>query len=207
MAAPRNAALDAVRERPGGRSARIRTDVLRATRVELLKSGYPELSHRAVARRAGVDPTTVYRRWPTRSRLVADALLDFAGQTVPIPDTGTLEGDLTDFLRSVVDTLGDLRTWGVFQALAAVSADAEPDIKVVLDEFWTTRFYGAGLMVDRAVGRGEVPVMVDPASVIEALVAPAYFRCLITGAPLDAEFIRRGVRNALAIARNPEPSS
>jgi AcrR family transcriptional regulator len=175
--------------------------VLKATRVELLEGGYLALSHRAVARRAGVDPTTVYRRWPTRSRLVADALLDYAAQAVPVPDTGSLEGDLTAFLEAVVAIVGDPHSLRVIQSLVAVSADAEPDLKQTMGEFWSARLAGAEAMVTRAVRRGELRPSTDAHAVVETLVAPVYFRGLLSGAPLDPEFVRRGVRNALAVAR------
>ena len=90
--------LDTVRERPGGRSARIREAVLEATLESLLNEGYASLSHRVVAKRAGVDPATVYRRWPTRPRLAVDALLDTAQATVPVPDTGDVAKDMRRFL-------------------------------------------------------------------------------------------------------------
>ncbi|WP_173476330.1 TetR/AcrR family transcriptional regulator, partial [Streptomyces sp. 150FB] len=49
--------------RPGGRGARIRTRVLDAVRAHLLAYGYDGLTVDAVAARAGVHRTTVYRRW------------------------------------------------------------------------------------------------------------------------------------------------
>ena len=49
-----------------------------------------------VALRAGVHKTTVYRRWPDRETLVADALTDTVAQGVPSPDTGSFEGDLRE---------------------------------------------------------------------------------------------------------------
>ena len=73
--------LDSVQDRPGGRSERVRSAVLTAAREELLEGGWDSFSHRAIAKRAGVDPATVYRRWPTRPRLAVDALLELAGRS------------------------------------------------------------------------------------------------------------------------------
>lgn len=194
------APLDTVRERPGGRSARIRVLVLDATREELLARGYGALSHRAVAQRAGVDPATVYRRWPTRSRLATDALLEIARNAVPVPDTGNVATDLETFVNAVVAALADPRWLRLFHALSAASAEAEADLAETLRAFWETRFAGAEEMIVRAVERGELPRGVDAHAVIEQLVSPAYFRALVTGERLDAEFTQRCVRHALAAA-------
>jgi len=192
--------LDTVRARPGGRSARIRALVLDATREELLGGGYGALSHRAVAQRAGVDPATVYRRWPTRPRLATDALLDIARTAVPVPDTGEVAADLEIFLDAVAAALADPRLLRFFHALSAAGAEADVDLMNTLRSFWEARFAGAEGMVVRAVERGELPAGVDSHGVIEQLVAPAYFRALVTGEPLGGEFRQRCVRQALAAA-------
>lgn len=196
------APLDTVRERPGGRSARIRILVLEAAREELVQGGYGGLSHRAVARRAQVDPATVYRRWPTRPRLATDALLEIAASAVPVPDSGRLATDLETFLDAVVAALADRRWLRLFHALSAASAEAEAevDLNEILRAFWEARFAGAEEMVARAVERGELPREVDGHAVVEQLVSPAYFRALVTGERLDAGFTRRCVRHALAVA-------
>ena len=85
------------RRRPGGRSARVRAAVLRATLDELAAVGYGNLSFESVAHRAGVHKTTLYRHWPGREALVREALLARSEVTVPIPDTGSLGADLIAF--------------------------------------------------------------------------------------------------------------
>ena len=82
------------RRRPGGRTARTRTQVLDAVRAELGEHGYDGLTMDAVAARAGVHRATVYRRWGDTGGLLAD-VLDAAGDDDwQPPDTGSLEGDL-----------------------------------------------------------------------------------------------------------------
>lgn len=196
------APLDTVRERPGGRSARIRALVLDATRQELVEVGYPALSHRAVAQRAGVDPTTVYRRWPTRALLTTDALLELAGNAVPVPDTGSILTDLEGFMEAVVATVGDERVVRLVQALSSALADGEGELRETARIFWSTRFSGAQTMIARAVDRDELPPGVDAHAIIEQLVAPAYFRALLSGEPLDSAFAGRCVTLTLAAARS-----
>ncbi|MGQ0837566.1 TetR/AcrR family transcriptional regulator [Actinokineospora sp.] len=172
--------------------------MLDAVRAELLDSGYAALSHRAVARRAGVDPATVYRRWPTRPRLAADALLEIARVAVPVPDTGSLSSDLETFLNAIAATFADPRLLRLFHALSAANADADADLGETLRAFWQARFEDAEAMVTRGVDRGELPPGTDQHAVIEQLVAPVYFRALVTGERVDGEFVHRCVVGALS---------
>ncbi|MEJ7876472.1 MAG: TetR/AcrR family transcriptional regulator [Solirubrobacterales bacterium] len=193
-----DAGIDNVRSRPGGRSAKVRELVLSAVRAELEERGYGALSHRTVAKRAGVDPATVYRRWSSRPQLAADALLEIASAAVPIPDNGNLEADLTDFLDALAAALSDPGLLQLFHALSAARAEAEGDLRETLHSFWASRYQGAEVMVERAIGRGELHPDVDPHDVIEQLVAPSYFRALVTGEQLDGDFRRRCVASATA---------
>ncbi|MBA2516551.1 MAG: TetR/AcrR family transcriptional regulator [Solirubrobacterales bacterium] len=186
-------ALDRVRERPGGRSERVRSAVLAAAREELLEQGWESFSHRATARRAGVDPATVYRRWPSRPRLAVDALLELAGASVPVPDTGTLAGDLEAFVSSLRGVLEDARVLRLFHALSIATAAGDEELRVTVRAFWSARFEQGGAMVARAIARGELPAGVNADQLLEQLVSPLYFRALVTGEPLDERLIETQV--------------
>ena len=102
------------RPRPGGRSARVRAAVLQATLELLAETGYDGAELPEVARRAGVHPTTIYRRWGTKSRLVGEAILERSRPLSPTPDTGSLR---TDLERLLLEGAGLVRTPAV-RALA-----------------------------------------------------------------------------------------
>ena len=93
-------------QRPGGRTAKVRTAVLQATVAALAEDGYEALNVEDVARRAGVHKTTVYRRWPTKTELIADAMCARSNERVEVPDTGTLAGDLQVLARAIVADIG-----------------------------------------------------------------------------------------------------
>jgi AcrR family transcriptional regulator len=175
-------------QRPGGRSARVRAAVLSATLEVLVETGYDAMSVDAVAARAGVHKTTVYRRWPTKAALVAAAAADRSEQLVPVPDTGSLVGDLTALGHSIADNLSsELGSALARTIIAAASASAE--VAEVNREFWTVRLALTETIVDRAVDRGEVSADVDRRAVIETLIGPIYVRLLLTGEPFDAPFV------------------
>jgi AcrR family transcriptional regulator len=184
------------RRRPGGRSARVRSAVLRATLDELAAVGYGDLSFESVARRASVHKTTLYRHWPNREALVREALLARSEVTVPIPDTGSLREDLIAFGRSVVANI----TAPDYEAIVrAVASDAR--IEGALGDasrgFWRERFQLARIIVLRGVERGEIGADVDPNLLLESLVGPLYLRLLITREPLDDAFVEALVTQLL----------
>jgi AcrR family transcriptional regulator len=172
-----------IRRRPGGRSARVREAVFDAVVAALVEHGAGGFSVGDVAERAGVHETSIYRRWGTRERLALDALLDRSRRELPIPDTGSFRGDLAAFARELVAYLNTPLGRALVH-LMAIDVDDEPEVVAARDEFWATRFDLAGVMVERAVDRGEVPAGIDPRLALELLIAPLTFRVLATREPL-----------------------
>src|SRR6476620_11743683 len=87
------------RPRTGGRSARVVAEVLSATLEVFAKQGYAGFSVEAVALRAGVNKTTIYRRWPAKADLVGAALFALRDEDPEPPDSGSLREDLVQVLR------------------------------------------------------------------------------------------------------------
>jgi len=104
----------------------------------------------AVAARAGVHKTTIYRRWPTKERLVAAALGAQAGGAIPIPDTGTVSGDLLQLARQVTANICSPVGGGLVRVL--ISESGHPgEIAQIASLFWRGRFDLAGEIVRRGV--------------------------------------------------------
>lgn len=183
---------DRVRARPGGRNARIRQAVLEAALAELAAVGYGSLSVEAVADRAGVHKTTVYRRWDNLGALVVDAMLSQLARDVPTPDTGTVVDDLRALLHAVVANLTSPGAAGLLRALVG-DAGRVPEIRDVGSVVWEERFAAARTIIGRGVARGELPADTDADLMIEALIAPLYLRLLVTDVPIDADYADRVV--------------
>jgi AcrR family transcriptional regulator len=177
-----------VKRRPGGRSARVRAAVLAATVEELAEVGYAKLGLEAVAARAGVNKTTLYRRWGTREALILDAMLERARERVPVRDTGSLRGDLIALARAVVADMRSPVAQALIRTVAGLGA-SDPAIAEMARSFWEERLRLDGAIVERAIERGEVPEGTDPGGVVEALLGPLYMRLLVTGRPLDAKVV------------------
>jgi AcrR family transcriptional regulator len=171
--------------RPGGRSARVRAAVQAATLDELAAAGYADLTIEAVAERAGVHRTTIYRRWPDKRSLVLAALLDYAADQLPIPHTGDLCRDLHLFGQALDS---DLRRPQAHALLYTLVADrpGSSELSDVRTQLWVDRLRQAQLIPRRAIQRGDLPQDTDPAAVIDMLAGPIYLRGFIQGRPMTA---------------------
>lgn len=172
-----------VRRRPGGRSARVRAAVLDATLELLLAHGLEGLKVSAVAERAEVHETSIYRRWGTRENLLIDALLS-ATEQLQVPDTGSLRNDLTAYATELARFLSTPVGRALEQTLAVAGDD--PGTQRARDRYWASRYERSQQMITRAVDRGELPDTVEPRLVLEMLVSPVHFRAVLTREPIDA---------------------
>ncbi|MDQ0408246.1 TetR/AcrR family transcriptional regulator [Streptomyces sp. NPDC000349] len=186
--------------RPGGRTARVRSAVLRAAGDALAEHGLAGLDLADVARRAEVGRTTVYRRWGTPAHLVADLLADMAEQSLPRTESGSLLGDLRANARLVQRTLADPRQGALFKAVLA-AATCDPQTTVALQRFYEVRVAEWEPCARQAVERGELPAATDTREVIRAVSAPLYYRLLTTDDPIDEAAADRAAEAAATAAR------
>lgn len=108
--------------------------ILEATNELLHEHGLENLSIEAIAAQAGVGKQTIYRWWPTRPALVADALLHRDDLEPLLPkNTGDLVKDLTRWAGSMADTLGNDRGAATLRMLTAAATE-HPDISRKLYE-------------------------------------------------------------------------
>ncbi|PKV82506.1 TetR/AcrR family transcriptional regulator [Nocardia fluminea] len=171
-----------VRSRPGGRTARIRTQVLDAVTAELAEHGYDGLSMDAVAARAGVHRATVYRRWQEVGGLLAD-LFDAAGNQRWDPrDTGSLHGDLAALNHEIQDSFTEQPSLAM--ALIAASFRSEEAARA-LRRLWDERYTQSEIIVERAIQRGELPSDVDARALLIAATAPLYHHLVLLRTPPD----------------------
>lgn len=186
--------------RPGGRTARTRAAVLEAALDELAERGWDQASVETIASRAGVHKTTVYRRWGSKDRLVAEALEAAADQRIQIPDTGDIDQDLRALARAVLAILTSRDGAATVRALVAGAQDS-PDVGRVVRRFWATRLAHVGPLVDRAVSRGQLPNGTDPDDLMRYLAAPLFHRLLVTAEPLTTATADQAAAVVLAAAR------
>ena len=171
-----------------GPSGRVRAAAIAATLAELAEDGYSALSLEKVARRAGVNKTTLYRRWGTREELVLEAMLERAGEHIPVPDTGSLRQDLLELALRAAANAASPEVAAMARAVAAESA-RDSRLAAANSRFWAERLALDGVIVERAIKRGEVAAATEPRHVIEAVLGPIHLRLLLTREPVDSTFL------------------
>ena len=158
--------------RPGGRSARVRAAVHRAVEELLAEGPSEDVTIPLVAARAGVHPTTVYRRWRSLAELLGDvAGSRFSGDIV-VPDTGTLRGDLERWASDVATDLTDPDVLALMRA--AIGTGGHDGASACVCD----RHAQLTAMLERERSRGGEPPELERAA--DALLGPLYYRALFS---------------------------
>jgi AcrR family transcriptional regulator len=168
--------------RQGGRSARIQEAVYLATQALLNEVGRGEINVPMIAERAGVTPSTVYRRWGDLAQLLADAAAERLRPIADPDDTGSLAGDLSAFVMQYAEEMSS----PVGRALMRdVLAEKESDVAAGRCCAYTTHHLQT--LNNRALKRGEAGFPVDEA--IDILIAPICYRILFSNGDASPEYV------------------
>lgn len=146
--------------------------------------GYDAVTVEAVAEHARVARTTVYRRWRTPAELVMAAFAETLTRR-PVPDTGSLAGDLRALARSLVDALQESIDGPLTRAAVAAAAVDPGHFASLVAPAMAARRDAVAEVVERAEQRGEAPPA-TVAAMVELIVGAVYLRYLVTGQELDA---------------------
>jgi AcrR family transcriptional regulator len=175
-------------ERTRGRPRDPRADqaILKATTELLGEVGYARLTIEAIAARAQVGKTTIYRRWKSKGLLVVDLIASIV-DLGPTPDTGDTRADLLAFMRAVVNSLRDPL---VGQSIPGLANDLPADDE--LASAFRELIIGPKLervtaIMARAIRRRDVPEDVDCVLVTDMLLGPILWRSMLTEQSLNDE--------------------
>jgi AcrR family transcriptional regulator len=183
------------RARVGGRSARVVASVLRTALEVLGQQGYAGLRIEDVAARAGVNKTTIYRRWPGRPELVAAALDSIATPPTAV-ETGRIECDLHATFMTATTLRATPAGRGVVRAL--ITERGDPEVDRVLADLRERHRAPARRVLEHARRRGDLPRRVDIELLLDILTGTIYGRLRDCPRPLDSQWVRRVVRLVLA---------
>lgn len=165
-----------------------RDAILRAANDLLEEHGIAGFTIEAVARRAGVAKTTIYRWWPSKGALAIAGFLADTAPKISYPNTGSSLVDLTEQLKRVAVVYGG----AAGRVLSAIVADGQRDpstIAAFIEGYAKPRREEAKAILRAGIERGELRPDIDLDVALDALYGPIYYRMLIPLAPLNVKWI------------------
>lgn len=189
-------------KRPPGRprSEQARQAILRSTLKILGESGFSDFTIEDVAERASVGKATVYRWWPNKGALIADAFASSTTRKLHFPDTGCIDDDMSRQMRQLIKVFRSPRGRIVSAILAAGQSDKEL-ISAFRERFLWPRRREAYATLRRGIQRGELRQDVDPDLLLDSLYGPIYMRFLIQHDRLTPDFVDHLCKLVLGGAR------
>lgn len=178
------------------RVIRSKASIVEACAALIAEEGFSGVSIEAVASRSGAAKTTIYRHWPSRGALLAEAFGVCADADLPRPDTGALREDLRVLLGGLAGKLNEDGWCSAIGSLAdAASRDA--DLERLHQETLSRGRRPLTDVLERAVTRGDLPASLDIEDAVALLAGPLFYRAMIARQPVDEVFVARAVDAAL----------
>jgi len=169
--------------RQGGRSARIQAEVHRAVDALSRELDRADLTVPMIAERAGVTPSTIYRRWGDLAQLLADVAVQRLRPIADPQDTGAMATDLEVWLLQFTDEMSSPTGRALLRDVFAGSvAPAQPQA------CWRYTYDQLEIMADRARARGEAGFDVE--GLIDRAVAPIIYHILFADRPITEDYVR-----------------
>ena len=197
------------KRRPGRpRSEDARRAILRASLQLAGEHGPRGVTMDAIAREAGVSKETLYRWWRSKAEVLLEAAAERGAQEIPLPDTGSLRGDLQRFLRATAG-LVDEPTLRLLRSIATEAAADAAFAELARERFLSRRRDALSTLLERAVQRGELPAS-QSTTVLDLVFGSLWYRVIFGVGSVDGAWAD-GVVDALSAPatapRRPRPGS
>lgn len=187
-----------VARRPGGRTADVTARVHKAIIDLIVEGGVAACTFTAVAERAGIERSTLYRRFPDRWDAIIDAFMARAATDV-MPDFGdSFAEDLKSVLHKLIEFLETPLGPALLRAATELRAKSPSDYSRA---YFEQRMGQLEPMFNAAIDRGELPPDVDREALFAFAAGPIYFRMFIGGCPANDRFIDETVANVCRLYR------
>lgn len=167
------------------RIERSRQVILRAALDELGEAGYGAFTIESLAARAAVAKSTIYRHWPDKISLIADAFETAHEHAVPSVDGLTARESLQRLLGHVIEVVAD----SVFSScIPALIEGAERDLRLreFRHRYSALRRQSLTALIARGVADGEFRAAVDPELAAQALLGSIFYGRLMTSESFDS---------------------
>ena len=172
--------------RPGGRTAEVTHRINDAVLALLVDGGVTACTFAAVADRADVERSTLYRRYGDRWAMMIDAVLGYAADEVAPVSLQSFREDLRFVLDRMAEVLATPLGPALWAVGAALRAGSAPEHRA---RFWATRLTQILPIVDQAKARGELDPDVDPEEVFAFAMGAVHFRMLVIGERIGSKIV------------------
>ena len=188
---------DSTRQRRGGRTADVTRRIHDATTALFEEGGHEACTFQAVAARAGIERSTLYRRYPSHWTMLAEAWSTRFAADLAVEPSGSFQADLRSHLEKVANLLNS--PIGMAMVVAGGVARLDPKSRLSAGEFWKFRRAQQEPLVAAAIDRGELPADIDRERLFATTDGPLYFRLLVVGRPIDQALVDRVLEDAIAL--------
>jgi AcrR family transcriptional regulator len=179
-------------KRPGGRSAQVQAVVRKALEELVAEQGRDKVTVPAVAERAGVSASSIYRRWGDLNGLLGETATNRLDPNRPMPETGDLKSELIAWGSELINHMNKPGNVSLLKAAAALAGSEDTNCL-------KNRRAEATLLVTRAKARGEPTPAVQ--QVLDHMMAPIIYR-LIFGSGVKP-LLARQLAEELFVLVNP----
>lgn len=165
-----------------------RRAILKAANAILEERGLGGFAIEAVAARAGVAKTTIYRWWPSRGVL---AVASFLAETAPQIGYDETDSPLDD-VRGQLEKVATVYAGRAGRVMAAIIAQgqSEPEtIAAFIEGYVRPRRAAAKVAFQRAIDCGELRADIDIEVALDAIYGPITYRLLVPHKPLSAAWV------------------
>jgi AcrR family transcriptional regulator len=182
------------------RSEASRLAVLEATISLLNSTTVRELTIEAIAQKAGVGKTTIYRWWPSKTAVAVEAFIDVMLPNTPVPHTRSAGDDISNHLLLLVRRYNGKLGRIVAELLA--EGQSEPELLADFRQrFFAGRRVAIREVIERGIKSGEFDSKLDVEIALDTLYGAIYFRLILGHLPLDQEFGKALVRFAMNLLK------
>jgi TetR/AcrR family transcriptional regulator of autoinduction and epiphytic fitness len=182
------------------RIERSRQLILRAALEELGEVGYGAFTIESVARRAGVGKATIYRHWPDKIILIADAFKMLQQERDPELITGSPREQLERVLRHVADIVADSPFSSCLPALIE-AAERDRALRKFHHHFQAEARRPLIELISNGAAMGDFPAHIDPELAAFSLLGAIFFCRLMTNTPFPRERVCGLIDNVVGSAR------
>ena len=166
-----------------------RAAALEAALAELQQWGVERFRLEGVAHRARVSPEYLRQTWASEEELIAEALLSYSDAMMALPDTGSLQSDLTELALALAAYLNEPVGRRISRMLVIDSKSQDIDMGT-RGRFWSVRREMVERIFRRAAERGELRADVKPIVALQLLTSPLHTFALYSNDPIGADYCR-----------------